>query len=282
MNKLLLFLSMTFITSTAFAFPKAPFDALKSKMIPPISLDSANYDFEGIVKLSNCSGAVVRFTGQDIDDKAIVLTNGHCLGRPFLKPGQVVYKKRVNRRMKVADKRKRFHNVSATELIYATMTATDSALYRLRQTYRDLERKGIQAFELSEERSYAGIEIDIVSGYWERGYTCKIDNFVYVLREAAWTFTDSIRYTSTGCNTIGGTSGSPIIAKGTRIVIGVNNTSNESGERCTINNPCEVDENKNIQIRKGASYGQQTYQFYSCLNSKYEIDLKKASCLLPK
>lgn len=282
MKNLWLLLALSLSSTFALAFPQAPYDALKSNIEPPKSLDFFNYDFEGIVKLSNCSGAVIQYKGQSIDDNALVLTNGHCLGRPFLKPGAVVYKKKVNRRMKVSDKNMKFHRVRAIELVYGTMTNTDAAIYKLKETFRDLEKKGISAFELSDTRPYEALPIHIVSGYWERGYACNIDAFIFELREADWTFTDSIRYSSPGCETIGGTSGSPIIQTGTRVVVGVNNTGNESGRSCTMNNPCEVDENNSVSVRKGASYGQQTYQFYTCLDSSFDIDLQKVGCELPR
>jgi V8-like Glu-specific endopeptidase len=268
--------------NNALAFPVAPFDALKSDIEPPINLKSTQYDFEAIVKLSNCSGSVIKLKDQNLDDQAIVLTNGHCLGRPFLKPGAVVYKKRVRRRMKVSDKNMTFHRIMANQIIYGTMTDTDMALYRLNETYRDLARKGIAPLELSHARPPQGTNIEIISGYWEQGYSCHIDDFVHILQEDAWTFTDSIRYSATGCQVIGGTSGSPIIETGSRMVIGVNNTANESGKKCQMNNPCEVDENNLVTVRKGASYGQQTYQIYNCLNDKGQFDLHMQSCNLPK
>lgn len=264
------------------AFPEAPFDALKSNVIPFTSLESSNYSFEGIVKLSNCSGSIIRFKGQNLEDNAIVLTNAHCLGRPFLRPGKIITKKRVRRRMRVADKNMRFHRITTKELMYASLSGVDTAIYKLKETYRDLERLGIEAFELSDVRPYQGMDIEIVSGYWERGYTCMIDDFVYKLKEDSWDFYDSIRYTNPGCNTIGGTSGSPIILKGTKTVIGVNNTANESGRKCRMNNPCEVDENGGITAIKGASYGQQTYIIYGCLTSTFEIDVNKIGCMLPR
>ena len=281
-KKVFLITCLFFAAGKVLAFPQAPHNALKSNVGPLVYLNSYNYDFEGTVKLSNCSGSIIKFIGQRPNDNAIVLTNGHCLERGFLKPGQIIYKKKVNRRMKVADKNKRFHRITAKEIIYATMTDTDSALYRLKETYHDLERRGIQAFELSENRPQSGMSIEIISGYWERGYSCEIDGFVFNLREASWVFVDSIRYTNSACKTIGGTSGAPIIESGSRVVIGVNNTRNMSGKRCSMNNPCEVDENNYITVKKGASYGQQTYLIYSCLNSKNEIDLKLPGCKLPK
>jgi V8-like Glu-specific endopeptidase len=270
---------------TAFAFPTAPFDALKqevNKQLDTMSVFEANkYDFEGIIKLSNCSGSLIKFSGQPDTSNAYVLTNGHCLGRPFLKPGEAVINKVVNRRMKVADKKKKFHSVTAKLLVYGTMTGTDAAIYELKETYAEIKNKyGVEPFAFDTQRPIIGMDIDIVSGYWERGYRCHIDAFVFELQEAGWTFTDSIRYSEPGCDTIGGTSGSPIIQMDTRTVVAINNTGNESGNRCTMNNPCEVDDEGNIDVIKGASYGQQTYQFYSCLTADFRIDTTKAGCLL--
>jgi len=73
-----------------------------------------------------------------------------------------------------------------------------------------------------------------------------------------------------------------VIKAGTRTVIGVNNTINEDGETCTMNNPCEVDQNGNRSAHRGYGYGQETYWVYSCLNQYNEIDLSVAGCLLPK
>jgi hypothetical protein len=134
--------------------------------------------------------------------------------------------------------------------------------------------KGVDALELDTNHPVIGEPMDIISGYWDRGYRCNIDSFIYQLRESDWTMKDSIRYTDNGCNTIGGTSGSPIIQTGTRNIIGINNTGNESGERCTMDNPCEVDEHGNIRVKIHASYGQETYNIYSCLSLDFRIELE--------
>ena len=127
----------------------------------------------------------------------------------------------------------------------------------------------------------AKTQIEIISGYWEKGYSCAIDAFVQTLKEGDWTFTDAIRYTPE-CDTIGGTSGSPIIEKGTRNVIAINNTHNVNGRECTINNPCEVLPNGDIFARKDLRYGQQTYNVYSCLDRDFKFDLSLEGCALPK
>jgi hypothetical protein len=92
---------------------------------------------------------------------------------------------------------------------------------------------------------------------------------------------DSIRYTSE-CQTIGGTSGSPIVETATGKVIGINNTGNEDGARCTLNNPCEVAPDGTVTVRQGTNYGEETYLFYGCLVAGSEIDLAKPGCALPK
>ncbi len=92
---------------------------------------------------------------------------------------------------------------------------------------------------------------------------------------------DSIRYTDS-CDTVGGTSGSPIVARGTRNVIAINNTANENGKTCAVNNPCEIDESGKVTVLKGKKYGQQTYNIYSCLRPDFNIDLSIEGCTLPK
>lgn len=281
--KLLLALMLLTLQGQAFAFPKAPFNALTTQLKNIDPTQALQYDFEGIIKLSNCSGSLIKFAGQPDASQAYVLTNGHCLGRPFLKPGEARVNQRVRRNMKLADKNMGFHMVTAKKLVYATMTGTDVAIYELKETYREIKNNfNIEPFELDVTHPVVGLDIEVISGYWERGYSCHIDGFVHELREAGWQFFDSIRYSKTGCNTIGGTSGSPIIQKSTRVVIGINNTGNESGEHCTMNNPCEVDTDGNITVLRKASYGQQTYNFYKCLTVDFRIDTKVAGCDITK
>ena len=272
------------------AFPEAPFNALDrdfdleapSALRTPLPFETA-YDFEGIVKLSNCSGSVVRFKGQPTTDQALVLTNGHCLGGRFMKPGEVIEDRFVQRRMRIFNKERRSFSYWSERIVYATMTGTDAALYRLKKTYDDIQAEiGVTPFILSDTRPLDQTDIDIVSGYWSRGYSCFINGFAFKLLEAGWIFRDSIRYSDSGCEIIGGTSGSPVIERGTRSVIGVNNTKNENGRECTMNNPCEVSETGEQEVRYGTGYGQQTYLFYSCLTPDYQIDLSVEGCQLAR
>lgn len=247
---------------------------------------SSEYDFNGIVKLSNCSGSIIQFAGQSDDSPAILMTNGHCIkndGRGFLKPGEVIQNSRVNFNAKVYNNETKLVPVSSTKLLYATMTNTDVAYYEIEKSYSDLAALGVSSFELDTFMPLVGTQIDIVSGFWDRGYRCSVDGIVFALLEGDWIFTNAIRYSNQGCDTIGGTSGSPIIETSTRRVVGINNTGNAQGDSrtCSINNPCEQTENGEISamIR---SYGQQTYNIYSCLSVDFQIDLSIEGCTLPK
>lgn len=284
--KLLTFVFSLSLITSAYAIPKAPFDALKVKKVFHHNLDNANYDFEGIIKLSDCSGSLIRFSGQPSASKAYVLTNGHCYSTgPFggmIQPGEVITGKSTSRKMEIFDKQMNSYPVRAARVAFAAMTDTDITLYELTESYDEISKKyNIHPFDLDTVKPLEGTNIDIVSGYWEEGYSCSIDSFIYRLQEGNWFFKDSVRYTD-GCNTIGGTSGSPIISRGTRNVLAINNTANENGERCTENNPCEISKDGTVTVRKNKKYGQQTYNLYSCLRPDFRIDLDVQGCNLPK
>ncbi len=283
MKKLLFgsLIGLLFSTSTAFAVP-LPKTSLNALQLPETF--TKNYDFEGIIELNNCSGSLVRFDNSQDSDAALVLTNGHCLESGMPKPGQVVVGKASTRTLQLLNTAgKKAATLHAVEVVYATMTRTDIAIYKLSQTYADiLSKYEIRPYTLARTEPVRQMNIEIISGYWHRGYSCAIEEIAYRLKEESWTFEDSIRYSRPGCEIIGGTSGSPIIETGTRTVVGINNTVNESGEECTINNPCEIDRNGNVIFEKGYGYGQETYWIYSCLDSKNQIDLSTKGCLLPR
>jgi V8-like Glu-specific endopeptidase len=241
----------------------------------------AAVDYTGIVALNNCSGSLVRLPSSAPADKALVLTNGHCV--ELMKPGQVIVNRSVTRSFSLLNgSGSKIATLTGTKLVYATMTGTDAALYQLNKTYGEIQQQyGSRALELSASHPVARTEIRVVSGYWKRIYSCQIDGFVNTLKEADWTWRDSLRYTSS-CNTIGGTSGSPIIDNVSGKVVGVNNTGNESGGRCTMNNPCEVDAAGNVTVHKGINYGQQTFDFVSCFSSGTTLNLSLPGCKVAK
>jgi V8-like Glu-specific endopeptidase len=245
---------------------------------------TTNYDFEAIVGLSNCSGGLFRYETSQDSDYALVLTNGHCLESGFIDPGVAVYNIRSARRFKLFNSSgQKVGNLNAEKLVYATMTKTDMAIYKLKETYAEIKTNfQVEPLVLSSGHPLVNDPVEIISGYWKRGYRCAIETFVTKLQESDWYSEDSIRFSRPGCETIGGTSGSPVVLAGSRTIVAVNNTGNDNGGRCTENNPCEIDENGNVYYEEGLSYAQQTYWVYSCLNAQREFDILMPGCVLPR
>ncbi len=271
-------------SSTAFAV-KLPVlnSAIGPRTLQIPSTFTTSYDFEGIVALNNCSGSLIQLDGMNDSSKALVLTNGHCVEGGFTEPGKVNYKIPSSRRFTLLKTdSSNAGQVFATELLYSTMTNTDMAIYKLNETYGVIKaRFGINPLRLESVHPALDEKIEVISGYWKRGYACGVESFIFNLKEDRWLWQDSLRYSRPGCETIGGTSGSPIVRAGTKTVIGVNNTGNEDGQRCAMNNPCEITEGGDVSYTMGYSYGQQTFWVYSCVTATNDIDLTKAGCLLP-
>ncbi|MFJ3233536.1 serine protease [Streptomyces sp. NPDC086787] len=239
--------------------------------------------YAGTVSLSNCSGSVIRFAGSVDTDPALVMTNGHCLETGFPDPGEVITNQSSSRTFGLLNSSgSRIATLRANRVVYSTMTDTDVTIYRTTTTYASIKNSyGINALTVSASHPAAGTAIKVVSGYWKRTYSCNVDGFVYRLKEGDWTWKDSVRYTS-ACNTIGGTSGSPVIDTATGQVVAVNNTGNEDGARCTVNNPCEVAENGTVTVRKGINYAEETYNIPACFTTGNVLNLNAAGCTLPK
>lgn len=239
--------------------------------------------FAGTVALDDCSGSLVSFANSSPGDPALVLTNGHCLETGMPAPGQVVVDQPSSRTFTLLDASGNgLGTLQASKVDYATMTGTDVTVYQLTSSYADIENTyGISPLVMSSTHPTAGEPIEVVSGYWRTTYSCAIDGFVNKLEEADWTWLDSVRYTSS-CNTVAGTSGSPVIDTTTGQVVAVNNTGNESGESCTLDNPCEVDADGNVTVHQGTDYAEETYYIPACFGPGNQLDLALPTCGLPR
>ncbi|MFF2146144.1 serine protease [Kitasatospora sp. NPDC058190] len=239
--------------------------------------------FAGTVALSNCSGSLVRMPGSAATDPALVLSNGHCLESGMPGPGEVVLDQPSSRTFSLLGAAGgRLATLRATKVVYGAMTDTDVSIYQLNTSYASIKSKyGISPLTVADTHPTQGADIRVVSGYWKKIYSCSIDGFAYQLNEADWTFKDSVRYTS-GCDVIGGTSGSPVVDASTGLLVAVNNTINENGESCTLDNPCEVDENGAVTVHQGIGYAQETYGIPACFAPGNRLDLTLPGCTLPR
>ena len=241
-----------------------------------------NPSFEGIVALPQCSGSVIKLDYSLPTDKALVLTNGHCLWYGFPDPNSFVLDDAayVDVRIYTGIGYKTINSL-VTKAVYSTMTGTDITIYELFESYKNLEERGVRPFTLSRTAPSEGTKIGIVSGYWKTKYACRIEKVVSNLLEGDYEWNDSLRYSRPGCEVIHGTSALPVIEKGTRNVIAINNTGNDNGEVCTNNNPCESNPEKTQHTwPRGYSDAQQTALIYSCVNSERKFDLNIPGCKL--
>lgn len=279
--KFLIALIMSLSAASAFAVKQAPY---ANPLVLRTNTESISaIDFEGIVKLSGCSGSLVTFKGTPKTNKAVVMTNGHCL--PITAPGQVVTNLSVRTGTSVGlfDANKKLNKLPLSRVIYATMTDTDVTFYESTLTYAEIEAQfNTEAFTLNDELVRTGTNIEVVSGYWEISTICEAEAIAPILREDVFIWKNAIRYSSK-CMTKGGYSGSPVIELNSRTVVGLHNTGNNGKLDCSDSNPCEQDAAGVLVFRElNRRYAQQVYQFYGCLNAKYEIDLKVAGCSVPK
>ena len=244
-----------------------------------VNASSANA-FDGIIKLSNCSGSLVRFDDTPATAPGLLLTNGHC----YKMGAAQSYEANVPSVRGVAflsrDLNSTVGQTRTNTLLYSSMTGTDVSLYQLDLTYQQIYAQfSVVPITLNRAHATPGTPINVVSGYWRRNLQCRVDTIVSKLKEGVWTMNESIRYTPE-CKVIHGTSGSPIISGVDGTVIGINNTVYENGTPCTEDNPCEVNPDGTVAVYKDRGYGQKTSDLYTCRNGSGQFDVTAPGCKL--
>ncbi|MGW1209000.1 trypsin-like serine protease [Streptomyces sp. NPDC002499] len=243
--------------------------------VPP---DDAVPDVAGTVDLGGCAGSVVRTSASRPQDPALLLTNGHCVQGDWPRPGAALVDQPADRGVPVAD-RQGYPQATARamRLVYATMTGTDIALYRLDKSYAQLAAEGAKVFRLTSVPMRAGDALKVASV--GSRHACTVEAVVPRLREGGYQMTDSVRYAAgQDCNPWHGDSGSALLAADGSTVAGIHNTHNDNGEQCTDNNPCEVGPNGDVTSWQGRGYGQQVHMIAACLSKGSTLDLTRKGC----
>ncbi|WP_405560605.1 trypsin-like serine protease [Streptomyces sp. NBC_01180] len=245
--------------------------------VPP---DDKIPNVEGAADLGNCVGSVVRAPSSRPQDPALLLTNGHCVQGNRPAPGAALVDQPADRKVTIADRQGYPQTTAhAKRLVYATMTGTDVALYRLDQSYAQLQAEGAKVFRLTSTPVRAGDSLTMA--YTGGRFKCTAGAVLPHLREGGYQQDHSIRYaTSKGCTPYYGFSGSALLAPDGSTVVGIHNTHNDAGEKCTDNNPCEVGSDGTVTAVQGRGYGQQVSMIPSCLTEGSKLDLSHRGCTL--
>ncbi|MEV7076521.1 trypsin-like serine protease [Streptomyces sp. NPDC093990] len=245
--------------------------------VPP---DDQIPNVEGATDLGNCVGSVITTAVSRPQDRALLLTNGHCVQGQPPAPGDALVDQPADREVPIADPQGYPRTIArADRLVYATMTGTDIALYRLDKTYAQLKAERAKVFRLTSTAVRAGDPLTLA--YSGGRLDCTAEAVVAHLREGGYQQEHSIRYaTGGGCAPWHGTSGSALLAPDGSTVVGIHNTHNESGEQCTDNNPCEVDQGGAVTSVQGRAYGQQVHMLGACLTAGSQLDLSRPGCTL--
>jgi hypothetical protein len=239
--------------------------------------------FAGTARLPGCSGAVVRWASALDDDHAVVITNGHCVRRPFLGARETLVDRKHWRRIELLDGRGGVAmTVRGERLLYASMYRTDLAVLRLRETYADLAAGGVTPLSLATSGPSRGDEVRIPSGYWREQRACTTTGTAYRLHEREWDWWRSIRLPARdGCAIRGGYSGSPIVSRDTGLVVGIANTGYIGGRRC-VDSACEESKDGDVRMVPDMNYGQQTWWLLTCVGADRAFDLTTPGCRLAK
>ncbi|ACU70822.1 conserved hypothetical protein [Catenulispora acidiphila DSM 44928] len=267
------------LTLTAGSASAHPAPAADTAARPNVSVTLAS-----TIALNDCSASLVRYPTSLSSDRALMLTAGHCFEGGMPSAGEVLQNVASSRSGTLLNSSgRRLATVRADKLLYATMTDTDISVYELTTTFAALSSQyGATPLTISASHPAANTSIAIPSAYWDRTWRCTLNGFAGTVEEDQWTWHDSLRYGATGCAVIGGSSGSPDVDTATGQVVGVNNTINEDGQMCTLDNPCEVGSDGTTTEHKGQGYGQETYWLTTCLTASNAINLSTPGCLLPK
>jgi hypothetical protein len=237
--------------------------------------------FAGTARLPGCSGAVVRWPAALDTDRAVVISNGHCVRSPFLGAREVLVDQRRWMRIDLLDGAGEVATtVRGVRLQYAAMYRTDVSVLQLRETYADLAEAGVTPLSLATEGPSRGDEVRIPSGYWREQRACTTTGTAYRLHEREWDWWRSIRLPALdGCAIRGGYSGSPIVDRTTGEVVGVANTGYAGGRRC-IDSACEENRRGVVRMVRNMNYGQQTWWLNTCLGADRRFDLEAPGCRL--
>lgn len=239
-----------------------------------------------------CSGALMMMEGMSLEQKALVLTNGHCTsgGRhnngTYLASGETWIDRPHEDAVSVRGADGQYAGFRAARYVFATMTGADLAVIELKRSYRELLEAAPSSpiYSVSRRRASPGLKVRVPSAGMDRNHSCVVEAVIPTVKEGVWTWRDYLRFQlSESCRFIPGVSGSPVIDEAGGEIVGVAATaSTGSSERCAEDNPCEIDAQGGSSARPdGTSYAVSADLLYSCWDGEARrFDPGRDGCFL--
>lgn len=283
---------------------KLPDKDANSKEVNWIKLSSKNEKhkkFNGVGRYGGCTGSLIDTQTGESSSPAYILTNGHCISyNRGLLPADGAFFDLGQTRAMTFDYYYDFEPIrdrksyKTKNVLYATMDSTDIALVELEGvTLQELKILGINAYEISasipeenKEIINVGIPATGLDEVVLRYSLCKRKERVPIL-EGGYKFPNAYQLK---CNVLSGSSGSPVFipeenddSSIRKIAWLVNTTVNDSSEGqnpCSLNRPCEVDDNGIKTVNTKINYMQGVSFLSSCFDDKGIFDKNLSSCKL--
>ena len=242
------------------------------------------------VTVGNCSGALFTMPGMSDEDRALVITNGHCVGIGTFKgmypaDGELLLDHAVSSSLVLkkieSESGERF---SYKKVVFATMTGVDLAVIQLDATIKKIKANGYRIYSLAETLPQLGMKLEFDSFYANVHSRCEVDKDVAMLKEAPWTWRNAWRMKSEqNCCYVEGQSGTAGIEPESGLIYALAQTVYEGGQSCSLDNPCEVDpETGAISTgQPGQGYAVATASLYGCYNQESALfDFNLENCTL--
>lgn len=246
---------------------------------------------KGIAKFhgtSNCTGVFIH-TSEQVEAPAYLITNGHCV--QDWHPNNIYSNIPAGAGVTATfnyfiDTQDAQITIPAKTIAYSTMKGRDVAIVELEATIGELTKQGIQPFVIADSApmptatiSVFGVPVTALppEEWYLRGEECSMTGQADLL-EFQWHFFDAFR---NNCRDIfGGSSGSPIFAKGSDTIFGLINTTTVGGEySCALGVPCEVSDT-GIDLHPNTSYATPIIGLSHCFDEQGRFSLSLSDCPL--
>ncbi len=247
---------------------------------------------DGLVYIENpgsfCSGSIFAPQGYDKNQKALVITNGHCTGMGsanifggtyLAATEQLNYVEAPNTYLVLFKKNTEGGDIdinynSSARLLVATMYKKDLAIYEIEHTYALLEEGGYYPLILGSKVPSLQSQVVYHSSAWGIQVSCQLEAYADTVIEGFWVWNNVLRLTGENCYAQGGASGSPVLDEDGNLVA-LMNTVYEGGQKCTIMNPCERERGSgNSTSYNGAIYAIPIVDLNACFDQNKKLDLK--------